>query len=122
MAVGPMVGACPTGDRLYKGGLLDTPKCRFCASCDKEDIRHLTGECTGIISLLGHPGRLFPEHPNFLSHGIREVSQFLLDSWTNADIPTVSPPAVFQCEAVRVWGDGSVTMVTIFSRRLWGLR
>lgn len=108
VVVGPMVGACPTGDRLYKGGLLDTPKCRFCASCDKEDIRHLTGECIGIISLLGHPGRLFPEHPNFLSHGIREVPQFLLDSWANTDIPTVSPPAAFQCEAVRVWGDGSV--------------
>ena len=108
VVVGPMVGACPTGDRLYKGGLLDTPKCRFCSSCDKEDIRHLTGECTGIISLLGHPGRLFPEHPNFLSHGIREAPQFLLDAWANSDIPTVSSPAAFQCEAVRVWGDGSV--------------
>ena len=76
--VGPMVGACPTANRLYKGGLLTSPKCRFWSDCTYEDIRHLTGECRGTRELLGNPGNLFPEQPNFLSHGIREVPQSLL--------------------------------------------
>ena len=106
--VGPMVGACPTANRLYKGGLLTTPKCRFCDDCLYEDIRHLTGECKGIRERVGNPGNLFPEQPNFLSHGIREVPQFLLDTWAKTVPPTVSSPAANPYEAVRVWGDGSV--------------
>ena len=106
--VGPMVGACPTANRLYKGGLLTTPRCRFCSECDYEDIRHLTGECRGTRELLGNPGNLFPDQPNYLSHGIREVPQFLLDTWARTVPPTVSSPAANPYEAVRVWGDGSV--------------
>ena len=105
---GPLTGACPTANRLFKAGLLETPKCRFCNQSDYEDIRHLTTSCQGIRQQIGNPGEIFVDQPNFLTHGLFEAPAYLIDSWKSSLEHPVIPPAVFQHETVRVWGDGSV--------------
>jgi len=118
VVVGPMVGACPTGDRLYKGGLLDTPKCRFCDCCDKEDIRHLTCECTGIISLLVG---FFLNIPIF---SLMESEKFLSFCWIRGltlIFLLFLHQLLFSMRQFEFGETVRYTMVTIFSRRRWGL-
>ena len=105
---GPLTGACQTANRLFKAGLLDTPKCRFCNQCLYEDIRHLATSCQGIRQRLGNPGEIFPDQPNFLTRGLFEIPSFVVESWKRSLEHPVIPPTVFQHETVRVWGDGSV--------------
>ena len=109
LILGPMSGACPTADRLYHAKLVDTPKCRWC-SCDHETIHHLTKDCPGIKNTLGDPKQMFDvtEQPLFLSHGIFQVPQHLVDVVRNTETPLTTVKAAVQPAFITLWGDGSV--------------
>eukprot|EP00438_Fugacium_kawagutii_P009845 Skav209412 [mRNA] locus=scaffold1411:28144:29943:+ [translate_table: standard] len=80
---GPMTGCLPTADRLYQANMLASPACRWCGF-ETETIHHLTADCPGIREKLGSPASFFPEQPHFLSHGLWEVPQSILDAARNA--------------------------------------
>ena len=107
ISAGPMCGACPTADRLYRSALLPTPHCRWC-DAEKEDVRHLTSTCPGVFSKLGSPGRVFHDQPNLYSHGHFEVPQYIVDCWVNATGPSSCPKEIFNFFPVTLFGDGSV--------------
>eukprot|EP00434_Breviolum_minutum_P002918 symbB.v1.2.002565.t1/scaffold136.1/size304296/18 len=48
----PLLGATPTGNRLYQSGLIDHPKCRFCGF-SHENIQHLAKDCEEIQRRIG---------------------------------------------------------------------
>ena len=50
--LGPLLGAIPTGNRLYRANLQEHQRCRFCDH-NHEDIIHLTSGCPGIQQKLG---------------------------------------------------------------------
>eukprot|EP00438_Fugacium_kawagutii_P011841 Skav236783 [mRNA] locus=scaffold1361:206693:207790:- [translate_table: standard] len=107
-AIEPSVvaGATPTADRLYKAGMLESPKCRWCGA-DKETIQHLTTDCAGMFQVLGNPGDVFPNQPNFRSHGILEASQSLLDSCKREQYIADLPSVMIQLEPNWLWGGAS---------------
>lgn len=117
---GPMCGACPTADRLYRSDLLPTPKCRWCGA-DKEDIRHLTLECQGVQRILGSPGRVFDNQPNLYSHGLFEVPKFFVDCWANATGPSSCDKQIFNYHRVTLFGDGSVYNADHFWSKTLGI-
>lgn len=104
---GPMCGACPTADRLYRSALLSSPKCRWCGE-PKEDIRHLTSACKGVCAKLGSPGKVFHDQPNLYSHGHFEVPRYIIDCWANATGPSSCQKEIFNFHPVTLFGDGSV--------------
>lgn len=103
-----MTGCLPTADRLYQAGMVTTPKCRWCGECD-ETIQHLTAECAKIQELLGVPAKFFHDQPHFLSHGIWEVPQFLLDAAKNASTKIPLPSIEPSVRASTFFVEGSAT-------------
>jgi len=117
---GPMCGACPTADRLYRSNLLASPQCRWCGA-EKEDIRHLTTACEGVKRILGFPGRIFDSQPNLYSHGLFEVPRFLIDCWSNAAGPSSCQKQIFNFHPVTSFGDGSVYNADHFWSKTLGM-
>ena len=64
-----LTGALQTANRLYKAGLVDSPKRPFCGA-DEETIQHLSHNCQGVSHLLGQPTKLFPDQPHFFNRTV----------------------------------------------------
>ena len=103
--LGPLLGASPTGNRLYKANLLDHPKCRFCEH-NHEDIIHLTSNCPGVQQILGKVVSPLDQQFQWDSHGIFEVPQWLVATMQNSTGPTI--PDFRRIDVTEVWTDGSV--------------
>ena len=103
--VGPLTGACPTADRLYKSELASTSSCRFCNGC-KETIHHLV-ECDVVAGKLGILPCPIDGQPHWKSHGICEVPQFLVSAMQNQMFPP-EPSDNFWQQPSELWIDGSV--------------
>ena len=103
--LGPMLGACPTGNRLYKANLQDHPKCRFCEH-NHEDIIHLTSTCPGVQRILGKVVAPLDQQFQWDSHGIFEVPQWLVLRMQNSKGPML--PDFQRIDVTEVWTDGSV--------------
>lgn len=111
---GILTGACPTANRLHQSNKVDSPACRFCKH-QHETIQHLAQDCKGVHELLGNPGNNFPSQPHFLSHGIMEVPQFLLD--VVAHSPQEPSPARWDRPEHVVFGGASIANAQHFFSR-----
>ena len=103
--VGPLTGACPTADRLYKSEIASSSFCRFCNNC-KETIHHLV-ECKVVADKLGNLQCPLDNQPHWKSHGICEVPQPLVSAMQYQILPPSPSEVVFQ-QPCDVWIDGSV--------------
>ena len=107
-----LTGCTLTGDRLAAAGLIDNAKCRFCGS-EKEDIRHLVEECTGLPAELAQPSASPFFGPNFPTLGVVEMShdsiKDRLQVSNTAELP-VSPWVLPLQPTQHVWTDGSVQL------------
>ena len=103
--LGPMLGAIPTGNRLYKANLQSHEKCRFC-DFHHEDIVHLSSECVGVQNRLGKISSPLDEQNQWESHGIFEVPLWLVSSMQNSNGPLL--PDFHRDDIHVVWTDGSV--------------
>ena len=116
LLLGPLLGATPTGNRLYQSGLIDHPKCRFCGF-SHENIQHLATDCEGIQQRIGKTLSPFEDQPHWDTHGIYEVPLHILHAMQNDSGPTM-PSAVFEDHQV-VWTDGSAVNASLtFARTL----
>ena len=103
--LGPLLGASPTGNRLYKANIQNHQRCRFCEHYH-EDIIHLTSECPGIQKTLGKVSAPLDEQYQWDSHGIFEVPRWLVSAMQNSQGPALPD---FQRDDIQtVWTDGSV--------------
>ena len=103
--LGPLTGALPTANRLYKAELADSPCCRFCGA-PSETIQHLT-ECIKVAEVLGPQTCPMESQPQWKTHGIMEVPQHLVDAMKQEPDP---PTMVFRNPGsnITLWTDGSV--------------
>ena len=106
IAIGPVVGACPTADRLYQSKLCDSPACRFCGY-EKETISHLASGCVVIASRLGTKP-WDNDQPHLASHGLFEVPQWLLDIAKRPPVLTLPNFCIDSNSITYLWVDGSV--------------
>jgi len=103
--LGPLLGAIPTGNRLYKANLQNTEKCRFCDHCH-EDIIHLASSCIGVQQTLGKVLSPFDDQFQWDTHGIFEVPSWLVATMQNSKGPDL--PQFARDDIQAVWTDGSV--------------
>ena len=114
--LGPLLGATPTGNRLYQSGLIDQPHCRFCGF-SHENIQHLTRDCKEVQKRIGQPCMPFDNQPQWESHGIYEVPMHILQAMQNDTGPTM--PLNNRDDVDMVWTDGSAINASItFARTL----
>ena len=104
--LGPWTGAIPTANRLYRANVISSQKCRFC-ECHYEDVEHLT-ECEGVKNKLGQIYCPLPDQPNWMTHGIFETPDFLIDGAENGGIDLNQFEISDVDSNLTVWCDGSV--------------
>ena len=114
--LGPLLGATPTGNRLYQSGLIDHPHCRFCGFIH-ENIQHLTTDCKGVGQRIGFSFSPLDNQPQWNSHGIYEVPTWILQAMQNDTGPTM--PTDNYDDVSIVWTDGSaINPAMTFARTL----
>ena len=69
--------------------------------------------------MLGNPGSVFPEQPHFLTHGIFEVPQYILDSFYAAETMPSLPGGLCHSDYFSLVGCGLVfNKKHVFTRTL----
>ena len=117
--LGPMLGAIPTGNRLYKANLQNHDTCRFC-DYHHEDIIHLSSKCIGVQNHLGRVFSPLDEQYHWESHRIFEVPS--MAGFFYAEFQWPYSPDFYRDDIHVVWTDGSRNPNYTFAKsNLWEL-
>ena len=105
-----VVGCVASNDRRSAAGMVDCKSCRFCGHHD-ETFGHLAIDCPSLPLATERPIPSVEFGPNFLSHGIVEVNDFIVQQRLTISSPSHIPVCAWdvnssnQCSVF--WTDGS---------------